>query len=83
MRIVVLGGGFGGVTAVRHLERLLPRRTPVEITLVSRENFFMLTPLLLRPAQAGWSCGIARSPSVLHFDEAASSKPQSSPLISP
>jgi len=46
MRIVVLGGGFGGVTAVRHLERLLPRRTHVEITLVSRENFFMLTPLL-------------------------------------
>ena len=25
MRIVVLGGGFGGVTAVRHLERVLPR----------------------------------------------------------
>jgi NADH dehydrogenase len=46
MRIVVLGGGFGGVTAVRHLERLLRRRTDVEITLVSRENFFMLTPLL-------------------------------------
>ena len=46
MRIVVLGGGFGGVTAVRHLERVLRRRTDVEITLVSRENFFMLTPLL-------------------------------------
>src|SRR6185503_9962176 len=46
MRIVVLGGGFGGVTAVRHLERVLPRHTHVEITLVSRENFFMLTPLL-------------------------------------
>src|SRR5262249_14890213 len=46
MRIVVLGGGFGGVTVVRHLERVLPRITPVEISLVSRENFFMLTPLL-------------------------------------
>jgi NADH dehydrogenase len=46
MRIVVLGGGFGGVTTVRHLERVLRRRTDVEITLVSRENFFMLTPLL-------------------------------------
>ena len=46
MRIVVLGGGFGGVTAVRHLERVLPRRMPVEITLVNRENFLMLTPLL-------------------------------------
>jgi len=46
MRIVVLGGGFGGVATVRHLERLLRRRTNVEITLVSRDNFFMLTPLL-------------------------------------
>ena len=46
MRIVVLGGGFGGVATVRHLERVLRRRSDVEITLVSRENFFMLTPLL-------------------------------------
>jgi NADH dehydrogenase len=46
MRIVVLGGGFGGVASVRHLERILRRRTDVEITLVSRENFFVLTPLL-------------------------------------
>lgn len=46
MRIIVLGGGFGGVATVRHLERLLRRRTDVEITLVSRDNFFMLTPLL-------------------------------------
>ena len=46
MRIVVLGGGFGGVTIVRHLERVLRRRTDVEIRLVSRENFFLLTPLL-------------------------------------
>jgi NADH dehydrogenase len=46
MRIVVLGGGFGGVTTVRHLEQLTGARTGVEITLVSRENFFVLTPLL-------------------------------------
>jgi NADH dehydrogenase len=46
MRIVVLGGGFGGVGTVRRLERVLRRHTDVEITLVSRENFFMLTPLL-------------------------------------
>ena len=46
MRIVVLGGGFGGVGTVRHLERILRRRRDVEITLVSRENFFVLTPLL-------------------------------------
>jgi hypothetical protein len=38
MRVVVLGGGFGGVATVRHLERVLRRRTDIEITLVSREN---------------------------------------------
>jgi NADH dehydrogenase len=46
VRIVVLGGGFGGVTTARHLERRLRRRRDVEVTLVSRENFFVLTPLL-------------------------------------
>src|SRR4030095_12202180 len=46
MRIVVLGGGFGGVTTARHLERLLCGRVDIEITLVSRENFFVITPLL-------------------------------------
>jgi NADH dehydrogenase len=46
MRIVVLGGGFGGVTTARHLERLLRSRKDIDITLVSRENFFVLTPLL-------------------------------------
>lgn len=46
MRIVVLGGGFGGVTTARHLEHRLRRHADVEITLVSRENFFVVTPLL-------------------------------------
>jgi NADH dehydrogenase len=46
MRIVVVGGGFGGVATVRELEGALPSRAGVEITLVSRENFFVLTPLL-------------------------------------
>jgi NADH:quinone reductase (non-electrogenic) len=45
-RIVVLGGGFGGVTVIRHLERLCGGRLDLEITLVSRDNFFVLTPLL-------------------------------------
>jgi NADH dehydrogenase len=46
MRVVILGGGFGGVAVTRHLERLLGRHCDVEITLVSRDNFFVLTPLL-------------------------------------
>jgi NADH:ubiquinone reductase (H+-translocating) len=45
-RIVVLGGGFGGVAATRQLERLCGGLHGVEITLVSRDNFFVLTPLL-------------------------------------
>src|SRR3954447_3855431 len=44
--VLVLGGGFGGVAAARHLERLFGRRDDVAITLVSRENYFVLTPLL-------------------------------------
>ena len=45
-RIVILGGGFGGVTTARHLERLCKRRQDVEIVLVSRDNFLLMTPLL-------------------------------------
>src|SRR5262245_64171698 len=45
-RIVILGGGFGGVYTARHLERLCRRRRDVEIVLVSRDNFLVMTPLL-------------------------------------
>src|SRR5437660_1002827 len=45
-RIVILGGGFGGVTMARRLERLCKRRRDVEIILVSRDNFVLMTPLL-------------------------------------
>jgi NADH:ubiquinone reductase (H+-translocating) len=45
-RILILGGGFGGVTTARHLERLFKRRSDVEIVLVSRDNFVVMTPLL-------------------------------------
>src|SRR5579862_7574405 len=45
-RIVILGGGFGGVYAALHLERLLAHNPEVEICLVSRDNFFLFTPML-------------------------------------
>src|SRR5437868_13906148 len=45
-QIVVAGGGFAGVAATRHLERLCRAKRDVEITLVSRDNFFVITPLL-------------------------------------
>ena len=45
-RIVILGGGFGGVYSAIHLERLLARERAMEICLVSRDNFFLFTPML-------------------------------------
>ena len=45
-RIVILGGGFGGVYCAMHLEKLLKHRPDVDVTLVSRDNFFLFTPML-------------------------------------
>jgi NADH dehydrogenase len=45
-RIVILGGGFGGVTTAQVLEKLCRQRSDVEIVLVSRDNFLLMTPLL-------------------------------------
>ena len=45
-RIVILGGGFGGVYAAMHLEKLLTRERALEICLISRDNFFLFTPML-------------------------------------
>jgi NADH dehydrogenase len=44
-RLLILGGGFGGVYTALNLERLL-RADEAEITLVSRDNYFLMTPLL-------------------------------------
>src|SRR5579884_3741038 len=45
-RIVILGGGFGGVYTARHLEDLWRGARSVEVVLVSRDNYFLMTPLL-------------------------------------
>jgi len=45
-RIVILGGGFGGVYAALELERTLARDPGVEVTLVCRDNFHLFTPML-------------------------------------
>jgi NADH:ubiquinone reductase (H+-translocating) len=49
-RIAILGGGFGGVYAALRLQRLCARRADVDITLVSRDNFFLFTPMLPQAA---------------------------------
>lgn len=45
-RVVILGGGFGGLYTAMRLEKTLARDPDVEITLVNRENFFLFTPML-------------------------------------
>jgi NADH dehydrogenase len=45
-RVVVLGGGFGGVYAALHLERLRDPIAPVEVSLVNRENYLVFQPML-------------------------------------
>ncbi len=48
-RILILGGGFGGVYTALTLERLLRRdlrRGTVEIALVNRENYIVFQPML-------------------------------------
>ena len=45
-RILIVGGGFGGLYTALHLEKTLARDPDVEVTLVNRENFFLFTPML-------------------------------------
>jgi NADH dehydrogenase len=47
-KIVIIGGGFGGLWAVRQLAR-----APVEITLIDRANHHLFQPLLYQVATAG------------------------------
>jgi len=52
-RVVVLGGGFGGMGVIRRLERSLGRDPDISITLISDENFFLFTPMLHEVASGG------------------------------
>lgn len=49
-RILILGGGFGGMTAARKLERALGADRSVDITLVSSTNALLFTPMLAEVA---------------------------------
>jgi NADH dehydrogenase len=56
-RVVILGGGFGGLYAAKAL-----RRAPVEVTLIDRRNFHLFQPLLYQVATGGLSPGEIASP---------------------
>ncbi len=45
-RVVILGGGFGGIYTALHLEKALRKRDDFEITLVNKENYFVFQPML-------------------------------------
>ncbi len=49
-RVVVVGGGFAGLNAVRAL-----RRAPVNVALIDRRNFHLFQPLLYQVATGGLS----------------------------
>ena len=47
LQVVILGAGFGGLTAAKML-----RKAPVEITLIDRQNYHLFQPLLYQVATA-------------------------------
>jgi NADH dehydrogenase len=55
-RVVIVGGGFGGVFAGSELERALADRDDVEVLVISRENYFVFQPML--PEVISGSIGI-------------------------
>jgi NADH dehydrogenase len=45
-RVVILGGGFGGVYTAKYLEKALGSAPDFEIILVNKENYFVFQPML-------------------------------------
>lgn len=56
-RVVVIGGGFGGLQVVRGLAD-----APVDVTLIDRRNFHLFQPLLYQVATGALSPGEIASP---------------------
>jgi len=45
-RIVILGGGFGGVSVLKKLQNHFQTDVSVDITMVSKDNYLLFTPML-------------------------------------
>src|ERR1700733_13415599 len=56
-RVVILGGGFGGLYAAKAL-----KNAPVEVTVLDRRNFHLFQPLLYQVATGSLSPGEIASP---------------------
>ena len=61
-RIVILGGGFGGIYTALGLERTLRPEDRTEVTLISAENFFLFTPMLCEVASSSIDTNHAINP---------------------
>jgi NADH:ubiquinone reductase (H+-translocating) len=48
--VVILGGGFGGVSTAHRLEQSLHRNREIKVTLVSQSNYLLFTPMLAEVA---------------------------------
>jgi len=55
MKIVILGGGFGGVYTLKYLHRFFHNKKEVKLILVNKKNYFLFTPLLHEFATGGVS----------------------------
>jgi NADH:ubiquinone reductase (H+-translocating) len=53
VKILIIGNGFGGTYALKHLDKIYKRSRNVEITLVGEKNYFLFTPLLHEVATGG------------------------------
>ena len=51
-RVVIVGGGFAGVSAAQRFERLVLRGVPVDVTVISDSNFLLFTPMLAEVASS-------------------------------
>jgi NADH dehydrogenase len=56
-RVIILGGGFGGLAAAKNL-----KRAPVEVTLIDRRNFHLFQPLMYQIATGSLSPGDIAAP---------------------
>src|SRR6266568_8545584 len=45
-KVIILGGGFAGLSAAMYLDKTLARNADAEVTLINRENFILFTPML-------------------------------------
>jgi NADH:ubiquinone reductase (H+-translocating) len=51
-RVVIVGGGFAGVSAAQRFERLAVRGAPVDVTVISDSNSLLFTPMLAEVASS-------------------------------